>query len=137
VILLGDGGRRGMEIRSEPAEVGHHALGGQRLEAAHGLGGIGFVVQEDELDRHFLSRDSDATRRVQVLDGDLVARPDLRAPGSVAARERDDGADLDRLRPRGERAQAKARENEECENPHRVPPDGGLATQRNLAKTYG
>ena len=121
-ILLGHGGGGGVEVRAEPAEVRDHALGGQGLEAAHRLGGVGLVVQEGELDRHLLPGDHDAARRVQVLDGDLVARPHLRPARAIAARERNDGAHLDGLGPRGKRPQSDACQDEKDKQPHRSPP---------------
>ena len=94
-----------MEVRAEAAEVGDHALGGQRLEPAHRLGGVGLVVEQDQLERHLLAAHGDAAGGVDLLDGDLVAGAHLGAARAVAAGERDDGADLDGLRPRGGRSQ--------------------------------
>src|SRR2546430_3726761 len=48
-----------------------------------------------ELEGHLLAAHGDAAGGVQVLDGDLVAGPDLGAAAAVASGERHNGADLD------------------------------------------
>jgi hypothetical protein len=49
----------------------------QRLEPAHGLGGVGFVV-ERTAERHLLPADRHAALRVDLFDGDLVTGSDAR-----------------------------------------------------------
>ena len=118
LVLLGDrrGGR--VQVGAEPAEIGDDALCGQRLEAAHGLGGVRLVVQQRELEGHLLAAHGDAAGGVQVLDGDLVAGPDLRAAAAVASGERHNGADLDSLGGRERRPGDEQREQRDSESFH-------------------
>ena len=103
LVLLSDGGGRGVQIGAGAAQIGHHALRGQRLHPTHRLGRVGLVVEQDQLERHLLAGDHDAAGGVDLLDGDFVARPYLRAEAAVTACERNDRSHLHGLRDRRRR----------------------------------
>src|SRR5256885_16306482 len=86
-----------VQVGAKAAEVGDHALRGQRLHPAHGLRGVRLVVEDRDLDRHLLAAHGHATGGVDVLDGDLVAGANLRTARAVTPSEWHDGSDLDRL----------------------------------------
>src|SRR5881396_745742 len=98
LVLFRDrrGGR--VEIGAEAAEIRDDVLRGERLETRDRLGRVGLVVEQDELERHLLAADRDTAGRIDLFNTYLVPGADLRAARAVAAGERNDGADLDRLR---------------------------------------
>jgi hypothetical protein len=98
-VLLRDGGRGGVQVGAEAAEVADDALGRQRLQPAHRLGGVGLVVEQRQLERHLLAAHRHAAGGVDLLHGDLVASAHLGAAGLVAPGERHHRADLHGLRP--------------------------------------
>ena len=116
LVLLGHRGGRRVQVGAEAAEVRDDALGGQRLQARHGLRRVGLVVQQHELERHFLAGQGDAAGGVDVLDRDLVAGAHLRAAGSVASGHRHHGTDSHGLCP------GRQRQREQCEHEHPEPP---------------
>ena len=103
LVLLGHRRGGGVQVGAEAAEIGDHALGGQRLEPGDGLGRVGLVVEHHQLQRHLLAAHGDAAGGVDLLHRDLVAGTHLGAAGAVAAGQRHHRAELDGLRRRRQR----------------------------------
>ena len=121
LVLLGHRGGGRVQVGAEAAQVGHDALGGERLQparrswwrrtrrrAARARCGI------------FLPADAHVALRVDLLDGDLVTGSDLGAAGAVAAGERHHRADLDRLGPGRSAVPARAAPGPAGRAAHRV-----------------
>src|SRR5262245_41848248 len=98
LVFLRYGGRGGVQVRAESAEKSDDDLRSKRLQPGDGLGRVGFIVEKAQLERQLLAGDAHASGRVDGLDGQLVACANLGSASSVASGQRDDGADLDRLR---------------------------------------
>src|SRR6185369_10966947 len=102
-VPLGHDALRLDEVGAVAAEDGvDFLLRHELLDELRALGGVRRVVEERQLDLHRLAADLHAPGVVDLLDGELggllIGSPDLR----LLPRDRQDGADLDRvLPPRG------------------------------------
>src|SRR6266508_5005668 len=114
LILLRDRRCRRMEIAAKTAEICDDVIAGEQgLEALHGLGRIGLVVESDQLQGHLRSTHRDTTGLVDRLDRQFIAIFNLLATRGIPTGQRDHRADLDGLparcvRPAG-RSRSRAR----------------------------